>query len=525
MCLDYSFLEALLMGRMGDVCVKQLREILRLRLLDCSQRQIARSVGLGRTTVQDVLHRVERAGITPAEALSMSEEELLKRIGRRGRAYTKRSDEESYFEYVHRELRKRSMTLALLWEEYREQDPENSYSYSTFCARYGEWKKARRVWMRQSHRAGEKMFIDFCGDKIGIVDSETGEITQASIFVAVLGASNYCFAQATWAQDLEAWLSSQRHAFEFFGGVARAVVPDNPTSIITKSSRYEPLINETYSEFARHYGCAVLPARVKEPKDKAKVELGVQLVQRWIIASLRRQLFFTLYELNLEIRRLLEKLNRKVMRDYGVSRQQLFQQLEQSHLLALPSEPYVFGIWKRVRVGVDYHVEYERNRYSVPYTLARKEVELKASESTIEIYYQGERVFIHLRSRGKNALVTIRDHMPSSHKSHSDWDIPRLLSWAQSIGPETSVQATKILEQRSYPEHAIRPLLGLLSLSKRHGSDRLEAACARANRLGIASMSAVANMLKSGHEVLGVSEEKSLSTPSHDNVRGREYYH
>jgi transposase len=475
--------------------------------------------------VQDFLHRVEASGLSYREAFDLGEDALLERIGKRREGYAAWSSEQAFFEYVSKEMKRRSMTLMLLWEEYRAGDPEG-YSYSEFCARYAKWKKAHRVWMRQTHRAGDKAFIDYAGDTLDIINAETGELLPAYLFVAVLGASNYTYAEATARQDQRSWLGAQRRAFEFFGGVPAAVVPDNPKTLVTKADRYDPEFALSYADFANHYGVAVLPARVRRPQDKAKVEVGVQIAERWILARLRNARLFSVAEANERIRELLDRLNSKVMRAYGASRVDLFGELEREALRPLPKEPYVVGDWKRARVGVNYHVEYEKNHYSAPFSLIHEEVLVKAADFTVDLYHKGNRVATHQRLSGRNQYATLKEHMPPPHRHVTEWTPERLMTWAAAIGTETARQAEAIFLSRQHPEQAIRAVLGLLSLARKYGEERLEAAAKYANSFGAASMTTVSNILKNNRDRLATADDTGAKTTAHhENIRGSEYYH
>ena len=507
-----------------ELSMVKVKEVFRLRRRGLSQRQIATSCNCGRTTVQDYLHRAESAALDWNRLEEMSEDELAAVLGRRdGKRYTPRCDELNY-EALSRELCSKGVTLQLLWDEYRQVHPEG-YAYSHFCALYAAWRKRHKFSMRQTHKAGEKAFVDYAGQTVPIHDRQTGSSTDAQIFVAVLGASNLTYAEASSSQSLPCWIGAHQRAFQFFGGVPESVVPDNLKAGVKRACFYDPVINPTYQEFSEHYGFVVLPARVRKPKDKAKAEVGVQIVERWILAALRKEKFFSLEELNARIRELLQRLNDRVMRAYGLSRAQLFEQTDKPALHSLPVVRYEFGAWKKARVNIDYHVEIERHWYSVPYQLLHEEVDCRVSERTIEVFHKNKRVAVHARSSKVHGHTTLKEHMPPSHQWYMEWSPQRLLNWAAKIGPNVAKQAGAILAQKQFPEQAYRAVLGLIRLECEFGSDRLEAACQRMNHFGVASRRAVHNALKSGHDKLPLPEVLTRKTDPHSNIRGEDYYH
>jgi len=427
--------------------------------------------------------------------------------------------------HVHRELKRKGVTLALLWQEYKAAHPDG-VQYSWFCERYRAWAERVDVVMRQTHRAGEKLFVDYAGDTVAVIDRETGEVREAQVFVAVLGASNYTFAEATWSQALPEWCASHVRALKFFGGVSELVVPDNLRSAVTSPHRYEPDLNPTYQDLAEHYGFAIVPARVRRARDKAKVEAGVLLVERWILAALRNRTFFSLAELNAAIAELLVRLNDRPFKKLPGSRRTLFESLERPLLESLPQQPYVFAQWKKVRVNIDYHVEFERHYYSVPYTLARKQLDLRYTANTVECLYRGQRVASHVRSFLPGRHTTVSEHMPEKHRRMGEWSPERFARWAEKIGPATAAVITNVLGARRHPEQSYRTCLGILRLGKSYGDARLEAACQRALVLGAQSVRSVESILKHrlDEQPLGESQE-SLLPDEHENVRGSTYFH
>lgn len=380
--------------------------------------------------------------------------------------------------------------------------------------------------MRQVHKAGERLFLDYSGKRPWYQDPATGERIDVELFVAVLGASSYTYAEATPSQQLPDWIASHVRAFSFFGGVARMLVPDQLKSAVTRACRYDPDINRTYAELAAHYGTAVLPARPGKPRDKAKVEVGVQVVQRWILARLRNETFFTLEALNARIAELVAELNARTMRKYGCSREQLFERAERAALLPLPAEAFTFAEFRRAKVNIDYHVELDRHFYSVPYRLVGAEVEVRFTATTVEILHKSNRVASHVRSRKVGHHTTDPAHMPESHRQHMEWSPGRIVAWAKKIGPETERLTEAILVERRHPEQGFRSCLGILRLSKKYSPERLERACARAFTAGARSYRSVASILESGLDQVAAAEAPTApQRPAvHANVRGQSYY-
>ena len=424
---------------------------------------------------------------------------------------------------VHRELRTKGVTLALLWEEYKAVHPEG-LQYSWFCEQYRAWASQLDVVMRQEHRAGEKLFVDYAGHTVGVVDRRTGELRQAQVFVAVLGASSYTYAEATWTQGLADWVGSHVRAFEFFGGCPELVVPDNLRAAVSRAHRYEPDTNPTYHDLARHYGVAVLPARVRRPRDKAKVEVGVQVVERWILAALRHRTCFSLAELNAAIAELLQRLNARALRKLPGSRRSLFEQLDRPALRPLPTERYVFAEWKKVRVNIDSHVEVAGHYYSVPHTLARRPLEVRLTAHTVECLYRGQRVASHVRSPLKGRHTTADEHMPEKHRRMGQWTPERFIRWAEKTGPHTATLITTVLGSRRHPQQAFRSCLGILRLAKSYGEARLEAAARRALAIGSHSYRSVESIL--AHRLDGTASEpvEPAAPLVHHNIRGADYY-
>ena len=506
--------------------MRKIKEVLRLKWAkELSNRQIARICGIGRPTVAEYLRRAEAAGLTWPLPAGLDEAALERRLFPPPPALPARARGVPDWAVVHRELKRKGVTLFLLWQEYREAHPEG-YQYSWFCEHYRAWQGKLDVVMRQDHRAGEKLFVDYAGQTVPIVDRTTGEIREAQIFVAVLGASNYTFSEATWTQGLPDWIASHQRCFAYLGGVPELVVPDNLKSGINRAHRYEPDVNPTYQDMAEHYGVAVLPARVRRPRDKAKVETGVQVVERWVLAALRHRTFFSLAELNAAIQSLLEKLNNRPFRRLPGSRRKHFECLDQPALRPLPAEPYVYAEWKKARVHIDYHVAIDGHYYSVPHALIKKQLDVRITAQTVECFHRGQRVASHRRSYLKGRHTTVPNHMPEAHRQASDWSPERLARWAAQTGPATEKLILTVLGARKHPQQAYRACLGILRLGKTYGETRLEAACRRALILGSHSYKSIASILKHRLDDRPLTEQQELILPEdHDNIRGPSYYH
>jgi transposase len=508
--------------------MRSVKEVLRQKwVLKKSHREVARSLGISAGAVGSVMVRVAELELSWEAVKELSEEELeLRLYGPRPAPGAQRPLPDPV--YIHNERKKTGVTLELLHLEYLEQHPDG-YRYTQFCEHYRQWCARHRLSMRQVHLGGEKLFVDYSGKKPHLVDPHTGEVKEVELFVAVLGASSYTYAEATATQSGPDWVASHERAFRYMEGVTGAVVPDQLRSGVTVPCRYEPGVQRTYEEMARHYGTVVLPARPGKPRDKAKVEVAVQVAQRWLLARLRNQTFFSLAALNERLAELLEELNNRRMRVYGASRRELFEKLDKPALRPLPSEGFVYGEWKRVRVNIDYHVEVDHHFYSVPHEMVqlREELEARFSAVTVELYRRGERIASHLRSSARGRHTTVAEHMPKAHRAHMEWTPTRMTHWAESIGPRTRELVEAILAERPHPEMGYRSCLGILRLSKRYGNERLEAAAARAVAVRARSYRHVDSILKNGLDRLPlVAGDEPASPPiSHENVRGGDYYH
>jgi len=460
----------------GRVSMHHIREVIRLTSSGLSQRQIGRSLSLSNGVVAKYQSAIRKAGLEWPLPPEMDDQTLAVCLGLPGTDPASLIRVEPDFAHIHGQLKRKGVTRQLLWEEYCSSVTGQPYGYSQFCFHYQEWKSRLSVVMRQTHWAGEKLFVDYCGQTIDIVNGATGEFKTAQIFVAVLGASNYTYAEASWTQSLFDWLGAHTRAFTFFGGVPSLIVPDNLKSGVTKACRYEPQLNRSYAELLSYYGTTALPARPYKPRDKAKVEVGVQLVERWILARLRHQTFFSLFALNLAIRKLLTDLNQRPFKKLPGSRLSQFQALDQPALGPLPSQPYEYAEWRKARVHLDYHIEVAGHYYSVPHSLIKREIEVRITDRMIECFHGGQRIAVHSRSEHRGAHSTVSEHMPRSHRAHHEWTPRRFVSWAAQIGPNTAELVEHLLINKPHPEQGYRSCLGLLSLARRYDRTRLEAA-------------------------------------------------
>jgi len=504
--------------------MRKIHDVLRLSAAGMSKRKIAASLGVSATAAGECIRRARRASLGWPLPEGLTDEALEVRLypPRAGAAKDRRPQPD--WAAVHRELRRPGVTLQLLWEEHRGVHPDG-YGYSRYCELYRAWEARLSPTMRQSHVVGERMFVDYAGTTLEVIDPSTGEAMTAQLFVAVLGASNYTYAEATRTQGLSDWIGSHTRGFAFMGGVPAMVVSDNLRSGITKACFYEPAVNRTYAEMAAHYNTAIVPARPYRARDKAKVEVAVQVATRFIIAKLRNRQFFSLPALNAAIAELVTQINNRLSRHLGASRRALFEELERSALKPLPAEPYVFAQWKECRVGLDYHVEIEKHYYSVPHQLLREKVWSRITARTIEVFHRGKRVAAHVRSSSNRKHTTVREHMPSSHRRYADWTPERLRRQAGEIGRHTSALVEIILRERTHPEQGFRACVGILRLVKTCGRERLEAACARALEIGARSYSSVNSILKNNLDRQRPATPADGPAIAHDNIRGSTYFH
>lgn len=482
-----------------------------------------KSLGISRNTIRLILARSQKAGISwplPPNLTDQALENLLFPVSP-PEAPRPLPD----WKTVHQELqdhKRLNLTLHQLWIEYKSQHPDG-YQYSAFCRFYNDWLSRRDLVMRQSHKAGDKLFVDYA-DGLFVTNPHTGEMILTQLFVAVWGASTFTYAEASFSQTLPDWLGAHTRAFSYFGAVPRLLVPDNLKSGILKSCLYEPTLNSSYQDLADHYGTAILPARPRRPRDKAKVENGVLVAKRWILAVLRHRVFHSLAEMNAAIRPLLDQINDRSLRKIQRSRRQLFDELDRPAALPLPARPYEFAEWKRAKVNIDYHIDIHSHYYSVPCRLVGETVDAKVTASTIEILFKGDRVAAHPRSHQKGHHTTTPAHMPVDHQYHADWSPSRLRDWAAQVGPRTADLVQNIFDSRPHPEQGYRSVLGIMRLAKSVGKERLEAAATRALAYHLVSYRAVRSILDGGLDRLPLTPPAVPALPRHDNIRGGSYY-
>ena len=509
--------------------MRKTREILRLKFeLDLSDRQVSKSTQIARSTISDYLRRCVVSGLSWPLPVGMSDADIEARLFPPRPALPDALRPTPDWAMVNREMRRKGVTLFLLWQEYKANHPEG-FLYSWFCDHYREWAGKLDAVMRQEHLAGEKCFVDYCGKTMPVTDRHTGEICQAQIFVGVMGASNYTYAEATFSQTLPDWLGSHIRMLEYFGACPEILVPDNLKSGVSKTCRYEPDINPSYTDFANHYMIAVIPARSKKPRDKAKVENSVLVVTRWVLACLRNQVFFSLAELNTAIRELLTRLNQRAFKKLAGCRETLFRTLDYPAMRPLPAEHHIFSEWKKVRMGLDYHVDINDDHYySAPYKLIGKELDVNFSEYVVEILYRGERVASHARLHvGDKKHSTVKAHMPEGHSKMAEWTPERIVNWGASVGVHTSKLIEALIQRKSHPQQAFRAAAGIIRLGKEYGNGRVEAACRRAFVTNAISYTSVNSILKHRLDELPLPQDSPQSSLPlfHDNIRGPGYFH
>jgi transposase len=509
--------------------MRKIKEVLRLRFEhQQSARQIAKSCGIARSTVQEYLDRVQKAGIPWPVPPEWDDATLESRLFPPVPLISPEKRQMPSMEYLHQERKKKGMTLQLLWHEYKEANPEG-YQYSQFCELYRQWVDKLDVCLLQEYRAGEKLFVDYAGQTLPLHDPFTGQTREAYLFVATLGASNYTFAEASLTQDLPSWIQSHVHAFEFFNGVAQILVPDNLKAGVTHPCRYEPDINPTYADLAEYYGTVVIPARVRKARDKAKVESAVLIGERWILAALRHHRFFSLAEVNQAISEKLKELNNRKFQKLDTTRKELFDTLDRPALKPLPETPYQYTDWKKAKVNIDYHIEVDGHFYSVPYQLVKESVDIRFTSTIVEVLFKNRRVASHPRSYRRGGFTTLKEHMPKAHQKYLEWTPSRIIRWAAQTGPHTEKLITHILESKPHPQQGFRSCLGIIHLGKLYPKERLEAACAYALSIHGFFYKSVQSILKNGldqkHTLLPKREESTLPLPlQHPNIRGKEYY-
>lgn len=507
--------------------MRQLREILRLRLhAGLSLRQIKASLRISLGAVQKISHQATELELDWQHVETLDDQQLARLFYPHSDVRVSRQLQLPDWPEVHRELCHKGVTKYLLWEEYSQHYPNRSYSYPQYCHLYREWLSKQRRSMRQVHRAGEKLFVDYAGQTVPIIHPDTGEVHFAHIFVAVMGASSYTYAEASWSQKLPDWLGSHVRALAFLGGVPDVIVPDNLKSGVTRACRYDPDLNPAYRQLAAHYQTAIIPARPLKPKDKAKAEVGVQVIERWILAKLRHHSFFTLAELNQCIKALLKEVNDKPFKKLKGSRREWFESLDKPALKPLPRHPYEYTDIKTVKVNVDYHIQYDNHLYSVPHALVGEKIELHAKQHRLVLYFHHKQVASHVR-KYHPGMTTEPSHMPEKHEKHQKWTPGRLMNWAKDIGDEVLQWVKALLQQKQHPEQAYRVCLGLLNLTRQYPAERLNQACGIANRHSLYRLKHIREILISNQDQLPLElpEEKHRLPQAHENIRGPESFH
>lgn len=508
--------------------MRKLTEVLRLKAAGLSARQIARSCNVARSTVAGYLERMQAGGLSWPLPPELKEEDLERRLFG-GSSPTRNCDSlrpMADWPAIHKELTKKGVTLKLLWQEYRQEQTEG-YRYSQFCEHYRRWAKSVDVCLRQTYRAGERVFVDYSGLTMPLHDPANGQIHEAQIFVAALGASHYLYAEATRSQQLPDWIDAHIHAYEYFQGVPEITVPDNLKSGVARACRYDPDINPTYQDMATHYGTAIIPTRVRHPRDKAKAESGVQIIEREVLAPMRHQTFFSLAELNRAIRSRIEDVNQRRFQKLEVSRYDLYLEIDKPALKPLPATRYEYAEFRKARVNIDYHIEVQGHYYSVPYELKGEQLDVRLSARMVEALHKGRRVAAHPRDDSKGRHTTDPAHMPRAHREHLDWTPSRIIHWAGTLGPHCAQMIEQIIASRPHPEQGYRAALGIIRLAKGYPAARVDAACRRALALDVCRYQSIKSILKSGKDKEPLFSEPSAISPFrnlHPNVRGPEYY-
>ena len=502
--------------------MRRIKECLRLHYEgNLNQTELSRTLLTSRSTIQYYLKRAECCGKTWAELKELPEKQLEELLfHHEKRAESKRPEPD--WALVHNAYQSKSyITLQILWQEYIDTHPDG-YSYTRFCVHYHAWALYLKGYMRQRHIAGEKLFVDYSGKKPRIRDLRTGEDREVEMLVMAWGLSHYLYVEAQESQRLPDWIMGHRRGYEYFDCVPHIEVPDNLKSAVSKACRYDPDVNVTFTEFAHHYGVAIIPTRPRKPKDKPKVENAVLIVQRWILACLRNRVFYSLHELNKAIRELVDKINDKPMQLLKKSRRELFLEQDKPNALPLPSEPFVYREWSFPKVAFDYHITVNENFYSAPWTLAGQKVSARLMENTVEIYHQHERVALHQRSRLSHQYTTEPTHMPEAHQKYVEWTPARLFIWAEEIGTATRQLIEKVIKTKSHPQQGFRPAMGILRLGKTYGNDRLEAAAQIALTFGFLRVQQIADLLRNGMDKQPLGSTETVTNKS--NIRGRDYY-
>lgn len=510
----------------GRISMRKIHEVCRLRLkMGLGINQIAGACNMSTSTASTYVNKIEESKLSYEELSAMDEDAVYKLLFPVATETPVSDKEMPDFEYLTKELKKKGVTLQLLYEEYRRDHPDG-YSRSQFYEKYRDYAKKLDPVMRFNHKAGDKMFEDFSGDKPHYINPKTGEKVEVELFVTALGASSYTFACAVADQKTENFIKGNIKALEYYGGCPACIVPDNLTSGVTSACYYDPEINRTFADMAKHYNVAVIPARVAKPRDKAKVENAVLQAQRRILAALRNRTFFSLYELNDAILQEVEKLNSRPMAVTGKSRRELFEEIEKPALRLLPAERFeIYNYKKPTKLNIDYHVDVEKSYYSVTHALIGQTVDVKYNSRVVEIYHKNKRVASHIRTYKKGEYITEDSHMPNEHRQYLEWTPERIKNWGGKIGPHTAKLIERIMEVRKHPEQGFRNCLGIIRLSKQYTPERVENACKRAFAVDACNYRSVKSILQSGLDKVAYLEEQRDTKPiEHPNIRGGEYY-
>ncbi len=505
--------------------MRKIRDVLRLTYeLRLSVREVSEATGVGKTAVGEYVARARVIGITWPVPPEIDDAELERRLFVPAGHHDGTARSVPDWARVHEELKRRGVTLTILWEEHRAVSPDG-HGYSQYCWHYRQWRKCLSPVMRQTHVGGDKLFVDWAGDTVPVIDADTGEVRRAHLFIAVLGASSFTYAEARWTETLPDWIDAHVNALDFIGGVPKAVVPDNLKAGITTPSRYEPGINRTYQNLADHYDCVVLPARIRKPRDKAKVEAAVGLVERYVLGRLRNRRFLSLFELNVAVAECVATINAKVMKRIAKSRRQLFESLDQPALRTLPAHAFEYAEWARATVAPDYHIEAADHYYSVPWRLLRETVDVRMTTAMIEVLHKGKRVACHVRSSEKGKATTLNEHRPKSHRAYAEWTLAKATAEAAKIGPATVTLIANVMAAKRHPEQGLRACAGILALTKRFGPKRVEAAAARGNAFGATTYGSIQSILEKGLDRIAPVTPADAAPITHQNIRGRHYYH
>lgn len=505
--------------------MEKIREIIRLyEKSKLSERAIARALKISRPAVKQYIEQIKNSDLDYKDLLTTNDDVLLEILEN-----NKIPDKKRYetlvtkFEYFAKELKHTGVTLQRLWQEYREEHPDG-YGYSQFCYHYQIWRDDNELAMHMDHKAGDKMFVDFTGKHLEIVDKETGEIKQVEVFIAILGASQLTYVEAKMSQKKEDWIDANQNALYYFGGVPNAIVPDCLKSAVKHANKYEPDINPEYMDFARHFHTVILPARPKAPKDKALAEGAVRIVYAWIFAAIRNQIFHNLEDLNYAIRQELERYNQKPMQKLNISRRTLFDEIEKSVLQNLPNQKYIKRQFKKLKAQYNYHIylSEDKHYYSVPYRFRRRQIVVIFTDKIIELYFKNQRIALHKRSNAPNQYTTIKEHMPSHHRFVSDWSPERFIKWAQDVGDDVRVVIEHVLARRKHPEQAFKSCMGILALEKKYSRPRLNKACRLAMEFEYYSYKGIKRILD--NKMDDYQPEQYTSLPDHANIRGKSYY-